>query len=208
MAEKKGLFGKKSEPAPVVDNRFTDIMARIRLNEQRSSELRKKVAFVEQNSLSNFRSLSGKNKNIQEQISELKQELQTMNDTYLKILKELRLCARKEDVDVLRRYLEIWDPVKFVTVDNAERIIDEKLSGFVPIRKEGKSPAIDADEVLKEKKRIQKNIENEIKNNIKKVPKKEVREAEEVNSVKESGSKKLGKSSFESLVNEHSKGNV
>ena len=41
------------------------------------------------------------------------------------IIKELRLTARKSDIDVMKRYIELWNPVKFVTADYAEKIARE-----------------------------------------------------------------------------------
>ena len=40
---------------------------------------------------------------------------------------ELKSSARKEDVEVLKRYIEMWNPVNFVTEGNVEKLVDDRL---------------------------------------------------------------------------------
>ncbi|MEM3154046.1 MAG: hypothetical protein QW165_00565 [Candidatus Woesearchaeota archaeon] len=101
--------------------------ARVRISEERYSELRKKLLLVEQNMLSNHKKAMAEIKLLQNDVTEMRRTIQAVEDKIITIIKELRLAARKEDIDVMKRYLELWDPVKFVTADRIEKIIDEKL---------------------------------------------------------------------------------
>jgi hypothetical protein len=128
---RKGLFAPKAAPPmPEVSGmteQITAMAARVRIGEERFSELRKKMLVVEQNMLSNHKKAMTEVKSLQSDIMEMKRTIQAVEDKIITIIKELRLMARKEDVDVMKRYLELWDPVKFVTHDQVEKIIDEKL---------------------------------------------------------------------------------
>ncbi len=103
------------------------IAARLRMNEERYAELRKKVVLLEQNMLSSQKKFFGELKLVLSDITELKRGTALMQDRMLTLLKELNLLARKEDVDVLKKYLDYWEPVKFVTAEHVERIVEEKL---------------------------------------------------------------------------------
>ena len=103
------------------------LAARIRVSEERFNELRKKMLFIEQNMLSNHKKALGDIKSANSEIDELRHKLESTNEKVITIIKELRLTARKNDVDVMKRYIELWNPVKFVTADQAEKIAREIL---------------------------------------------------------------------------------
>ena len=128
---KKGFFSTKTPPpAPDISGmteQITSMSARVRIGEERYGELRKKLLLVEQNMLSNQKKAMGEIKSLQTDFMEVKRTIQAVEDRIITIIKELRLTARKEDIDVMKRYLDIWNPVKFITHDQVEKIIDEKL---------------------------------------------------------------------------------
>ncbi|MEM4239636.1 MAG: hypothetical protein QXM31_01100 [Candidatus Woesearchaeota archaeon] len=134
---KKGLFGTpKPAPAPApeitgLSEQINALAARMRVSEERFNELRKKLFFIEQNMLSNHKKALSEIKSSNEEIDELRHRLDEVGERVVTIIKELRLTARKSDMDVMKRYIELWDPVKFVTADFAEKIareiVEEKL---------------------------------------------------------------------------------
>lgn len=135
---KKGLFGgTKPAPGPSPEvtglaEQINALAARIRVNEERFNELRRKLLFIEQNMLNNQKKALGEIKLSNEEICELRHKLEEVEDRVITIIKELRLTARKSDMDVMKRYIELWDPVKFVTAEYAEKIarevVEEKLA--------------------------------------------------------------------------------
>ncbi len=138
--ERKGLFGgTKSAPGPSPEvtgltEQLNGLAARIRVSEERLNEFRKKMLFIEQNMLTNHKKVLNDLKISNEEIDELRHTLAEVEDRVITIIKELRLTARKTDIDVMRRYIELWDPVKFVTAEYAEKIAREVVE-------EGKSPS-------------------------------------------------------------------
>ncbi len=128
---KKGFFSPKAQAPPLETSEMQEkvnvLAARLRIAEERDSEIRKKLLVVEQNMLSNNKKAMAEVKSVQTEINEVKRTIQAVEDKMISIIKELRLMARKEDIDVMKRYLELWDPVKFITAERVEKIIDEKL---------------------------------------------------------------------------------
>jgi|SRR3989338_8207008 len=110
---------------PVVD--VQDINRRLRILEERYTNLRRTVQVNEQNVLSI-------NKNILNEISTLRQELNTLKENMgllqekiEQIIDELQVSAKKTDVQILEKYINLWQPVKFVTEKDVERIVDRLL---------------------------------------------------------------------------------
>jgi hypothetical protein len=67
---------------------------------------------------------------IKSAISDIVSLRKTVEDVENKIIltiKELQLTAKKEDVDVIRKYFELWSPVSFATVNQVDKMIKEAL---------------------------------------------------------------------------------
>jgi len=125
----------KQQAKPRMDvpsEQLNAIAARVRISEERYGELRKMLLVVEQNMISNHKKAMNEVKSLQNEFNEIKRTISAVEDKIITIIKELRLTARKEDIDVLKRYLELWDPVKFITNEQVEKIIDEKLGRGLP----------------------------------------------------------------------------
>ncbi|RLE47054.1 hypothetical protein DRJ22_00225 [Candidatus Woesearchaeota archaeon] len=131
LPKKQGLFKKKEEVLPPLAPRVTGEVAalssRVRLVEQRISDLNKKVLFVEQNMISNNKTVMNHVRSLQDDLSKVKGLIQDINDRILAIIKELKLKVGKEDFGVIKRYIELWNPVNFVTHEQVEKMIEEKL---------------------------------------------------------------------------------
>jgi len=67
-------------------------------------------------------------KSLRSDFTEMKRTIQHVEDRIITVIKELRLMASKENVDVIKRYIELWNPVKFVSQDQVEKMIEEKMS--------------------------------------------------------------------------------
>ena len=127
--DRKGLFDKSShyEPPTSAQNDMTILNTRLRVSEERYTDLRRKMQLMEQNILSNQKKTQSDFKSLQTDMIEMKRQLREMQDRLIMTIKELQLTARKEDVDVMKRYVEMWDPVRFATMDQIDKIVDEKL---------------------------------------------------------------------------------
>lgn len=120
--------GKKPMPqegpiAPSID--LNTVIARVRLAESRVDEIRKMVDFVEENMLSNYKKLNQDIKQLRGELDEMRRTMSLVEDRIVTVIKEIRLLAKREDVEVLKRYLEMWNPVKFATIDHVREIVKE-----------------------------------------------------------------------------------
>ncbi|MEM4369074.1 MAG: hypothetical protein QXU88_02005, partial [Candidatus Woesearchaeota archaeon] len=59
--------------------------------------------------------------------TELKKKIDEIENKLLLIVKELQLTAKREDVEVMKKYFELWSPVSFATISQVEKMIAEAL---------------------------------------------------------------------------------
>ena len=58
---------------------------------------------------------------------ETRHEMDDIKGKIMLIIKELQMLARSEDVDVLRKYLDMWQPVNFVTQNEVEKMVRDAV---------------------------------------------------------------------------------
>ena len=130
---KKGIlsFGHaQQQPLPDVSGMSSDINTlgrRLRLLEEGFTNLRRFFHVTEENSIAKNKHYSAELKTVASDIVEVRKELQELRDKMLLVIKELQSAARKEEVKVLEKYINLWNPVKFVTQNEVEQIINEVI---------------------------------------------------------------------------------
>lgn len=103
------------------------ISRRLKLLEEGFTNLRKFFQVTEENILAKNKHYSAEIKTLTSDINEIRKEIQELRDRMFLIIKELQTTARKEEVKVLEKYINLWNPIKFVTQNEIEQIIDEVL---------------------------------------------------------------------------------
>ncbi len=127
--EKKGLFGgsSKSPIAPSIDlnliNQINDVSRRLRIAEENYSNLRKKTQLTDQNMLKSHKRIDVEIKTINEDIKEVRRDINEINGKIGQVAKELQIFAKKDDVKTLQKYVNLWEPIKFTTHDQVEKIV-------------------------------------------------------------------------------------
>ena len=130
-----GLFGfGASKQGPDVSSElsgltanFADVERRLIILEERYSDLRKKLQVAEQNMLSDFKKIHTEVKSTNSEVMETRHEMDDIKSKLLLIIKELQMLARSEDVDVLRKYLDMWQPVNFVTQNEVQKVVQDAV---------------------------------------------------------------------------------
>ncbi len=82
---------------------------------------------MEENIISKNKHYSAEIKTLASDISEIRKEIQELKDKLILVIRELQSVARKEEVKVLEKYISMWNPIKFVSQNEIEQIINEVL---------------------------------------------------------------------------------
>ncbi len=109
---------------------INSINRRVRVLEERNSNIQRKTEVIEDNMINNYKEVSEGIKKINSDIKELKKDFEDVRENIRMLVKEVQSRARKEDVDVIQQYINLWNPTNFVTnreLDKAvKRIVSEK----------------------------------------------------------------------------------
>ena len=126
-----GLFSQKPQTPTINEDaifkEFNTISRKTRINEERIIGIRKKSQMIEHNMLSNQKKIINEIRFINDEMSSLKRELNDFKSKIISFSRELGESAKKQDLLVLERYINLWEPVNFVTKNEIDKIIEEKL---------------------------------------------------------------------------------
>jgi hypothetical protein len=130
-----GFFGSKAPPAPPAGQKtqeqtyqLSDLARRLRMVEESVSNTRKKVEINEENTLDDLKKKATELKSVFVELDAMKKEIRQFKDEMLKMVKEFQTLAKREDVAVLEKYIKLWEPIRYATYDQVERMIDEKIA--------------------------------------------------------------------------------
>ena len=102
---------------------INDLNARIRLLEGKYNLFGERLLIVNKNMIEEYKKTLNKQKALEEEIKELKMSIELFKDVIKKMESSLKTFAKKEDLKVLEKYIELWNPVRIVTEEDVVRII-------------------------------------------------------------------------------------
>ena len=96
--------------------------------ESKVNNLLREVDVLKNDFINRSNSLKKDLKDFDDDLMEFKHEQQQMQQKMDLIIKELKRTAGKEEVDVLKKYLDIWSPLNFVTQRDVERLVIDHVN--------------------------------------------------------------------------------
>ncbi len=115
-------------PLPPSFNRsIAEVERRLRALEERYSTIERRSQVTEENMLSSDRKIRADIKIINGEISEIKGQVADLTEKIKALITELQGFAKVEDVDVIRKYLNLIEPLGFVTQNEVERIVRQAV---------------------------------------------------------------------------------
>jgi len=132
-----GLFKKKEEkpigPSNVdILESINAIDRRLRTLESRYNDISRKIHFMDKSNTTERKRIFDELKAADSINLEQKRDITEIRSTLTKVISELKNFAVVEDLNTLKKYIELWDPLNFVTraevIGIIEEIIKEKAS--------------------------------------------------------------------------------
>lgn len=124
-----GLFGQQKPTGPSPEeigqlrHDINSLSRRLRELEERNQNLRRKVQMTDQSMINQNRKYRQELNIVNSDMNELKHMMSELDNKMLLLIKELRMCARQEDLKVVEKYVQFWEPIKFVTRKEIERMM-------------------------------------------------------------------------------------
>ncbi len=105
---------------------MADTTTRIRALESKYNLFTERLLIVNQNMIEEYKKMMKELKIINQEMLSLKAEIAEVKGVIKNIVTEMDLFAKKENVKVLEKYLDLWSPVNFVTETEVRKIIKER----------------------------------------------------------------------------------
>ena len=104
-----------------------DIGARLRVLENKYNTVNEHLLIINQNMIEEYKKLIAELKANNLEMKEIKQDILNTKETIRKMFKEMEIFARKDELKVLEKYINLWNPLKFITEKELDDILDKKL---------------------------------------------------------------------------------
>jgi len=108
-------------------SKLNSLTRSIRTLEERYNNLRRRTQLTDHNILIQHQKLNKELHINDSDLVDIKRNLKKLNDKINMLEKELELCAKKQDLDIQAKYISYWQPLRFLTADDAERLIKNAL---------------------------------------------------------------------------------
>ena len=134
MALDEQLFPKhgpaqQAQPGPQPGGQLAAIATKLKLAEGKYANLQKRNRITEDALLALERDVRAELRVLTEQLVEVRRKVQDVNLKVDAIHGELANVVQKHEFTVVERYLDLWQPLRFVTRDEAQRLIKEATRG-------------------------------------------------------------------------------
>ncbi|MFH0868655.1 MAG: hypothetical protein V1839_00335 [archaeon] len=132
------MFAPKQSPAQLdevrkkVSELVSDLNGRIRLLEERTENLRSHLDMLDASSIEKHKETISEIRNIEDGQRALRADMDMLKDVVERLTRRLDAFASKEEVKVLQRYVELWQPMNFVTRPELKNAVQSilKMLGF------------------------------------------------------------------------------
>ncbi len=127
QAQSKQGKSVQQQTDPEIYTQINELSRRLRVAEENYSGMRRKSQLTDQNMLSSNKDIKTEIKAINSDLHDLKIELKEINEKIAQIAREMPLFAKRNDVKVIQKYVQLLDPMRFVTINQVKTIVKETL---------------------------------------------------------------------------------
>ena len=124
-----GIFGRPAAPAAppgieqVVKQFVTSLTSRVKLVEERVENIRDRIELVEHSLIDKHKTSIKQIKELHDEMRVLRGDVEETKTLIERVVKRLDAFASGEEVKVLRRYVELWQPMSYVNRAEAKAIV-------------------------------------------------------------------------------------
>jgi hypothetical protein len=103
-----------------------------RLNEieEKQRLIKDRILLVGENLISTKEEYDKEISSFKKQITEINSEIKTISQTNKRVIEELENFARRTELEIVERQLKMFQPLKFTTSRDVEKIINEKIKNI------------------------------------------------------------------------------
>ncbi len=118
---------KQENYIQVLYQQVTQLTNRIRLVEERYEQLSMKMKIIDESGLKRTKELKEMIVDLQEETNSFKGNMKEMEGALRNLIKDMQNVARNQDIKVLERYINLFDPTRFLTKEEAVELIRREI---------------------------------------------------------------------------------
>lgn len=123
-------MAKAGEVLPVSDFGPSKLYVWVRGLEGKINNLTREVDVLKNDFIKRANDLNKEFKTLSDDLMELRHQQEKMDQKMVLIIKELKQTAGAEEVMTLKKYVEFWNPLNFVTQRDLEKAVERKLLAY------------------------------------------------------------------------------
>lgn len=131
MDQSQGLMKKKQQAPDTHLQALNDFAVKLRTLEDRFFDFQRRSTLNEENMIKSDRKTHNDVKDLFSELTDVKHVVNELNNKIELLIKEMDGFAKKRDVQVMGKYINLWDPTRFVSQNEieelVENLVDEKL---------------------------------------------------------------------------------
>jgi len=104
---------------------INDLNTRVRILEGKYNITRERMFSVNQNTIDHYKKITSDITLINDDLKDLKENIDLLKKTIKSLIKELNLFARKDQVKILEKYINLWNPLNFITEEEVLELIEK-----------------------------------------------------------------------------------
>ncbi len=108
-------------------NSAQEMIGRLRINESRIANLRERLVVTDNNMIEEFRRMSEQIKELNLELRQAKGEVFKLRETLKDVIKEMNSFASSQELKVLERYINTWNPLNFMTEKEVLSLIKDNI---------------------------------------------------------------------------------
>jgi uncharacterized protein YecE (DUF72 family) len=131
---------------------FTEILQRINEIEEKTKINKNKINLLASSTITKYKKTEEELNGIRENLSKMADELEKLKQKVDYLLSELPGLVRKEDLSSIEKFIKLWQPLKFATLEDVERIVNRLMESEMKARL--KEKAEKAEEKVSKKENV------------------------------------------------------
>lgn len=108
-----------------VREHVSSFAARVRLVEDQLNNIRGHLELIDSSMVDKHKTIVKELRSLEDNGRELRAEMAKLNDLVERTIKRLESLSSKEEVKVLERYIEMWQPMNYITRDELKSLVQK-----------------------------------------------------------------------------------
>jgi len=109
---------------------LSNFSTKIKDLEERQTLLKEKSLLLGQSFLKQEEDMTKDMSEVKDEVKELRLDIERLKEGVQHLSQESENFSRREELRRVEKYMKIWEPLKFVKVDEVKKLINEALENF------------------------------------------------------------------------------